>query len=37
MRYIIVTLVGIFYSLCAFAQNQKSQVKKFEFGLYTGV
>ncbi|MFN5007582.1 MAG: OmpA family protein [Ignavibacteria bacterium] len=37
MRYIFVTLVGIFYSLCAFAQNQKSQVKKFEFGLYTGV
>lgn len=37
MRYIFVTLVGIFYSLCAFAQNQHSPVKKFEFGLYTGV
>ncbi|MGA1434339.1 MAG: OmpA family protein [Candidatus Kapaibacteriota bacterium] len=37
MRFIPVTLLGILLSISAFAQNQKSPVKKFEFGIYGGL
>ena len=37
MRFIPATLLGILLSISAFAQNQKSPVKKFEFGIYGGL
>ena len=37
MRFIPATLLGILLSISAFAQNQKSPVKKFEFGVYGGL